>query len=74
MPDTRPPDIDILWGFDQVKWRQMGPNEGCHLVCSPLGDGKDEGGEGKTTTTNTERNDTAVQCCNIREREKERED
>ena len=37
MPDTRPPDIDILWGFDQVKWRQMGPNEGCHLVCSPMG-------------------------------------
>ena len=30
-------DIDILWGFDQVKWWQMGPNEGCHLVCSPMG-------------------------------------
>ena len=62
------PDIDILWGFDQVKWWQMGPNEGCHLVCSPLGLGKRKGGR----ATNTER--TTLQCyCSIGERERESE-
>ena len=47
----------------------MGPNEGCHLVCSPLGLGW-ERREGGGRATNTER--TTLQCyCSIRERERE---
>ena len=66
-------DIDILWGFDQVKWWQMGPNEGCHLVCSPMGWEARGGREDEDDDYEHGTNDTAMLLQHRRTREEREE-